>query len=305
MTKQARKPLTQIVMLGAALAVVLWTAEVSSRAAEDGETPPVPAAAGTEQTAAGTDAATTPEPEDESGPAPVVEDAPLSGGEALLEKFKAGGKTMLLLLALSVIMGAVGVERLFCLRIEGIVPSQLAEQARPLWEKGDFEELKNICAANPSIYSDIVAYLVDRRNDPPQLLAEEVEELGRHELAMHFQKLRPLTVVATLSPLVGLFGTVLGMIESFDTVALMGELGDASMLAAGISKALVTTAGGLIIAIPAIAIYHFFRSRTEQYGRVLEQATLNLIRRCVRLRIDKSEEDGGDSTPSGQEVVHA
>ncbi len=223
-------------------------------------------------------------------PKPKTKDKKLSGGAAFVAKVREGGWSMAVLLALSIVMVSVAVERVFRLRRNAIAPETLIEQSRELWKAQDFDALQEACQAQPSVYADIVSHLVENRTDDPALLTEEVDELGRFELSGHLMKLRPLTVVATLAPLVGLFGTVLGMIESFDKVALMGEMGDASILAGGISKALVTTAGGLVIAIPAIALYHFFRSRTEKFGKIMEQATMSLIRRGLGHRIKGTEE---------------
>ena len=91
----------------------------------------------------------------------------------------------------------------------------------------------------------------------------------------------PLAAVAGLSPLLGLFGTVLGMIESFEMVAIAGSMGDPALLASGISKALVTTAFGLFVAIPALAAYHVFKLRTNYLANVLDREVTDLSSRWL------------------------
>ena len=102
-------------------------------------------------------------------------------------------------------------------------------------------------------------------------------DIAAVELRYHTRRCYPLAVVATLSPLLGLLGTVFGMIESFDVVAIGGALGDASQLAGGISKALITTAAGLVIAVPSLAMFHYFRERTNLYGDMLDREVTDLV----------------------------
>ena len=91
------------------------------------------------------------------------------------------------------------------------------------------------------------------------------------ELRKHMQRAYPLAVVATIAPLAGLLGTVIGMIEAFYVVAESGTIGDASLLADGIYKALLTTAAGLTVALPALGFHHYFKNRTVLYGIALEE----------------------------------
>src|SRR3989442_10556462 len=93
----------------------------------------------------------------------------------------------------------------------------------------------------------------------------------------HAQRAYPLGTVATLEPLLGLLGMVLGMIESFEKVALAGALGNPAQLASGISEALVTTALGIGLAIPFLALYHYFKNKTNNFKLLLEEDVTELI----------------------------
>jgi len=115
------------------------------------------------------------------------------------------------------------------------------------------------------------------RTERPVLEREKaVEDAGARELAKLNSHLRPLAIVAVLAPLLGFLGTVFGMIQAFITVALKEGLGRPELLAAGISQALVTTAAGLCVAIPAQAAYFWFRGRVERFGRRVEELYVEL-----------------------------
>jgi biopolymer transport protein ExbB len=102
-------------------------------------------------------------------------------------------------------------------------------------------------------------------------------DIASQDMRAEIQKLTPFALIATISPLLGLLGTVSGMIESFEVVAVAGSLGDASLLADGIAKALITTAAGLLVAVPAIAMYNFFKIKTNRLALQLEYEVNALI----------------------------
>jgi biopolymer transport protein ExbB len=206
-----------------------------------------------------------------------VERTEIRGSLPLLDRFRQGGLTMVFLLALSVAAVTFTLERLFNLRRSAIYPDGLTQKAQELWSKGDFEQLNKVCEANPSTLSTTIqAFIRHRRCSAPELSTLAGDLAGR-DLRAHLQRAYPLAVVATLAPLLGLLGTVIGMIESFEVVAIAGSLGDASLLASGISKALVTTALGLIVAVPALGLYHFFKSRTNTMAMGLEGEVNELL----------------------------
>lgn len=205
-----------------------------------------------------------------------------SAGAAFVAKVAEGGWTMGILLAFSVAMGGIIVERLVNLRQRNIYQEELVPDVEKLWAAGEFTKLEKLCAENPSVFTSVVQVMSENRHEPKDIVFQEASEHGAQLLQGHLHKIQGLSVIGALSPLLGLFGTVLGMIESFDTVALMGNLGDASMLAGGISKALITTAGGLVVAIPALGFYYFFKGRITKFGTKLEMELTRLNRRWFR-----------------------
>ncbi|MEM1059957.1 MAG: MotA/TolQ/ExbB proton channel family protein [Verrucomicrobiota bacterium] len=198
-------------------------------------------------------------------------------GVSLVKRFLQGGWTMWVILALSLVMVTFAIERLMNLTRKNCAPDGLADEARAAWATGDLQQVTVVCQRQPSVLAEAIGVMARHpqvpAGDMSNMVGDEVSRLMRAQL----QKAYPLAIVATLAPLLGLLGTVMGMIEAFEVVAVAGSLGDASLLAGGISKALVTTAFGLIVAIPALGLYHLFRSRTHQLSLDVEEEADELI----------------------------
>jgi biopolymer transport protein ExbB len=207
----------------------------------------------------------------------VVEEAPPTN--ALMEKLRGSGKTGVALFVISVVGFSFAFERVFNLRKTNIAPTGLALQADELWQKGEIEEAKQLAASSPSVLGQVIVALADHKDAAHNDVSTLVGDLASRKMRGHLQRAYPLAVVATISPLLGLFGTVYGMIGAFESVALAGEMGDPSIMAGDISFALITTALGLVIAVPALTAYHFFRIRTNMLALALEEQMSHLISR--------------------------
>jgi len=197
--------------------------------------------------------------------------------EEWIELLGKGGNTMIFLALLSLTGVTYGLERLFRLRRGVIVPEGLSAAASRLWAEGKYDEIIALANRHRSTLGRIIQFIVRHRTNPVTDVSTTAGDIAAVELRYHTRRCYPLAVVATLSPLLGLLGTVFGMIESFDVVAIAGALGDASQLAGGISKALITTAAGLCIAVPALAAFHWFKERTNLYGDMLEKEVTDLV----------------------------
>ena len=215
--------------------------------------------------AQGTNASTTP-----AAPA-------LHHSAALGDRLKQGGTTALVQLGLSVFGAGFIFERLFRLRRKNLVPDGLAARARELWNAGKFDELERLGETDPSALARAISFIAKNRSSPMVEVSEVCGDLLSRELAGHYQRAYPLGIIATLEPLLGLLGMIIGMIDTFETVALAGSLGDPAQLAGGISQALVTTGLGLAVAIPFLALYHFFKHRTASFGTQLEEEVTSLL----------------------------
>ena len=181
-----------------------------------------------------------------------------------------GGLGIVAIGALSVLARAVTFERLVNFRLVKVAPPDLAADAETLWHAGRFEQLRERVADGDSSLARILGWMVEQRHLPAEKLAARVAEMASVELRLQQQKAYALNVVATVAPIVGLLGTVVGMIESFHVIAFNG-MGDPTLLAGGISKALVNTAAGLSVALPSLAMHHVFRNRMVGIGIALER----------------------------------
>ncbi|MBI5384983.1 MAG: MotA/TolQ/ExbB proton channel family protein [Verrucomicrobia bacterium] len=203
------------------------------------------------------------------------------------QKLKEGGTTALVQLGLSVFGAGFIFERFFRLRRRYVVPEGLARRARELWNEGKFAELEKLGETDPSTLARVISFITKNRTSPMLEVSEICGDIVTRELSNHYQRAYPLGIVATLEPLLGLLGMILGMIETFETVALAGALGDATQLASGISEALVTTGLGLAIAIPFLALYHVFKHKTTGFGALLEEEVTNLLSEWLMKREGK------------------
>ncbi len=201
----------------------------------------------------------------------------------LLQLLLAGGAGIWVIGALSVLALAVTFERLHRFRPSAVVPPGLVDRVLPAWQVGRFDEVDRLLAQQDSVLGQALRFLAAHRTRwTPDTLAVRTGEVASRALRAQQQRAYPLAVVATVAPIVGLLGTVVGMIEAFHVIAFTGGLGDASLLAGGISKALVNTAAGLAVALPSLALHHFFRHRLVTGGLALEGELDRVMDACVR-----------------------
>jgi len=211
---------------------------------------------------------------------PTIED-PL-GSELVqvnwIEEMKEGGLTMVALGILSVALFAFLLERFLTLRAQKFAPRGLIDQVKPLFHEEKFDEIRSACDAHPSPAADIIRHCVDYRETDFELLQSTASDIGARVVVDQEEKCQPLSVIAGVAPLLGLLGTMIGMIESFKLVEVFGDEGGASLLAGSISKALITTAVGLILAIPAVLGYHWARRRVHTIATALEVESEALLK---------------------------
>jgi biopolymer transport protein ExbB len=187
-----------------------------------------------------------------------------------------GGTGVLVTGALSVLALAVSFERLANFRTSKVAPQALADEALGLWRDGDYPSLAARAGADRSSLARVLEFLARHPHLPIEALSARAADIASTELRLQQQKAYALNVVATIAPIVGLLGTVVGMIEAFHVIAFNG-MGDPSLLAGGISKALVNTAAGLSVALPSLAMHHFFRNRMVNIGITLERQVGRLL----------------------------
>ena len=195
-----------------------------------------------------------------------------------LEELMEGGITMVALGILSIALVAFLLERFFTLRPKRFVPPKLIKRVRPLFAKGEFDKIRKACDSNPSAAAAVIRHCVDYRETDFEVMQSGAADIAGRFVVDQEEKCNPLSVIAGVAPLLGLLGTMIGMIESFKLVEVFGDEGGASLLAGSISKALITTAVGLILAIPAVLGYHWARRRVHGISTAIEVETESLLK---------------------------
>jgi len=194
----------------------------------------------------------------------------------VLELVLAGGWLMIVILLCSVVALAICIERLYALNPRRIAPPQLSVS---VWEKlrsgrlGS-EQLRKLRESSP--LGRILAAGLANAHHGREVMKDSIEEAAAHVVHELERYLNTLGTIAAIAPLLGLLGTVVGMIKVFSEIMVQGT-GNASALAGGISEALITTAAGLSVAIPALAMHRFFTGRVDEIVVGLEQESIRFV----------------------------
>ncbi len=193
-----------------------------------------------------------------------------------------GGVIMIPLLLFSVIGLAIVVERLFSLRRTKIMIPEIISVVDSLNNLDDLKLAISICEKNKGAFANIILTGLQNQDLPSEEIRELLTDQGRQEVRSLERGLSTLDTIAGTAPLLGLLGTVLGMIKVFTVISTQGT-GQASSLAGGISVALITTATGLVIGILALLMYNYFSSRAENYILDIEKYTTKLLKKIRTL----------------------
>ncbi|WP_133500966.1 MotA/TolQ/ExbB proton channel family protein [Cognatilysobacter terrigena] len=194
----------------------------------------------------------------------------------MLELVKSGGWPMIPLLLLSALALALIVERGWTLRRSRVMPAKLGDEVRVWAARGNLDPAHIESLRQTSPLGALLAAVLDMRNRSREVMRERVEDVGRHLVHRMERYLNTLGTIAAAGPLMGLFGTVVGMIQMFLGILDYG-IGDVNQLAGGIGKALVCTATGMIVAIPALVAHRWFRGRIAEYIIDMEHEAIALM----------------------------
>lgn len=194
------------------------------------------------------------------------------------------------ILACSVISTAIVIERALTLRRGRIMPDNLVTRIWQLYRQGQLtdERIEEIREASP-LGRMLSAGLINRDHSR-EVMKEAIGDAGRHVVAQMERYLNTLGTIASVAPLLGLLGTVFGMIDIFGVIVEAGT-GNAGVLAGGISKALITTAAGLSVAIPTLMFHRFFDSKVGKLAIDMEEQALRLV------EVMKGERERGEDAP--------
>ena len=216
----------------------------------------------------------------------VAEDAEVvavDDSKSLIDMYSAGGWAMYPLTLLSIAGFGLIVYNFMAVKPGPILQSEVVPQLEEALQTLDIAKAKSICDENPAPTTNIIGAglaRVDLDNYNAEQVKEAVEEASAEELADPFVLINYLSVIGSLSPMVGLLGTVSGMVKAFNVIEAEGA-GSAQALAGNISEALITTASGMIVGIPAMFFFFFFKNKygkiTSRVGRIVGdlQFTIN------------------------------
>jgi biopolymer transport protein ExbB len=194
----------------------------------------------------------------------------------MFEIIQSGGWMMVPILISSVLALAITFERFWTLRASKIAPQNLLTQVWG-WMKNkqlDAAKIRSLRESSP-LGNVLAAGLINSRHGR-QIMKESIEEVASHEIHSMERNLNALGTVAAVAPLMGLLGTVIGMIKVFAEIMAEGT-GQANLLAGGISEALITTAAGLVVAIPALICYRILQRRVDELVVFMEQEAIKLV----------------------------
>ena len=193
-------------------------------------------------------------------------ESPPSGFLTILFSGGVVGAIMIfVLLALSVTAAYLIFDHLMTIRRGDLMPEGLSEQVRQFLLAGDVASAQQACNARPSFLSFVLMHGISELEFGWTSVEKSVEDALAEQSARLFRKIEYLSVIGNMAPMVGLLGTVIGMIIAFQEVAATQGTASAPQLATGIYQALVTTVGGLIVAIPSIGAFAIFRNRIDQF----------------------------------------
>jgi biopolymer transport protein ExbB len=192
------------------------------------------------------------------------------------EIIQAGGPVMWPIIACSIGAAAIILERLWTLQEKRVIPRELTDKVWKLVETRTLTDRHITALENNSPLGRVLAAGLQNRDRGREIMKEVVEDTGRHVVHELERFLNTLGTIAAITPLLGLLGTVTGMISAFEAITTQG-VGDARVLSGGIGEALITTAAGLIVAIPALIGYRYLRGRVDALVIEMEKQAIKLV----------------------------
>ncbi|MDZ7371759.1 MAG: MotA/TolQ/ExbB proton channel family protein [candidate division KSB1 bacterium] len=201
----------------------------------------------------------------------------------VIDYLARGGVTMIPLLLASILALAIVIERAISLRRKKILIPEIISVIESLDRLEDIELAKAICEKHSGAFADLVLTGLQNLDLSPAEMRELLNDQGRQEVRALERGLPALETIAGVAPLLGLLGTVLGMIKVFTVISRVGT-GQASQLAGGISEALITTVAGLVIGIPSLIMYNYFSAKAEDFILDIEKYTTKLLHKIRQLQ---------------------
>jgi len=194
--------------------------------------------------------------------------------------YRRGGPVMHAILFCSILGLSVVLERLWTLRRNKVIPDRFLREIAQYWKPDTRAKAIDVCRRYEVSMSRILRAGLMRFDSSIEEIERAIERTGAHEASLLSSNLRILGVIAGVSPMLGLLGTVTGMIRAFNVISAAGT-GNPGLVAAGIAEALLTTAFGLMVGIPVLAVYHAFRNRVDKFVFDMEEISMQLMQQLV------------------------
>jgi biopolymer transport protein ExbB len=195
----------------------------------------------------------------------------------MLELFQKGGPVMYFILLCSLVGAVIIIERLIFFRRIRVDEDSFIRRLKATLEKGHADEALSICESHPSPIANLMRVGIENRQQPKQVIREAILDAANLEIPKLERSLSMLGTVGNLATLLGLLGTVTGNIKSFGVIGQLGVVGDPGLLARGIAEALLTTAFGLMVAIPIIVFYNYLVTKVNNIITRLENRVNQLV----------------------------
>lgn len=199
-----------------------------------------------------------------------------------------GVTIMVLIITLSIAMVALAVEHLLTIRRETLIPPQLEKSVAQHLAAGEVSAADQVCRQQPSFLGFVLSAGLSEIEGGWSAVEKAMEDATAEQAARLLRKIEYFSVIGNLAPMMGLLGTVVGMIFAFREVADTQGAARAAELAGGIYQALVTTVAGLLIAIPSLAAFAVFRNRVDQFVAEVAYAAQHVMRPVKRMRVRRT-----------------
>ena len=195
----------------------------------------------------------------------------------MLDYVARGGIVMIPILVCSVVALIIIFERLWSLRRQRIFRFDILDTIEQLLREHKIPEATTLCKRHDSTMTRLVLVVLLNADRPKAEIKELIEDHGRQEVPFLERYLTMLGTIASISPLLGLLGTVVGLLRVFDAISQEGGVTNAAILSSGIQNALITTVAGLCVAIPSLVAYNYFARRAESLVLEVERISLRLL----------------------------
>jgi len=204
--------------------------------------------------------------------------------DQVIEFFNKGGFVMYPLLACSILGLAIVIEKALSLRRKNVIVPEIVNVLDNIKGPEDVGLALSLCEKHQGPFANIIRAGLESRNLPREEIKESLIDQGRQEVHTLERGLVVLETIAGIAPLLGLLGTVVGILRVFNVIAELG-VGQASQLSGGISEALITTIVGLSIGIPAVVVYNLFANKAEELVLEIEKYSSQLLKKVTAFKV--------------------